>query len=203
MQPPSTIIGSRASSARFAHVVDPAAGFGHVNAQLGFGGERLEEVNRVAVRITEQHGAVAPGHVLGLLQPVAYEAINTLAFSVHVVDGELKDCRPVGGCRPLSTMHELGGLSANDCENGTLRVELDVVVVTLWRGTQQFLVEGSEASDIFRNETGIGEFHVDTLLGFLSRCRYLIVDYVVHVIRYGSVLYRVKREERPGPSARP
>jgi len=51
----------------------------------------LEKIDRIAVRVPEQHRAIAPRHVLGLLQPVSHECFNSYSLSIDIADFELKD----------------------------------------------------------------------------------------------------------------
>src|SRR5579872_6499537 len=81
---------------------------------------RLKEIDRVAIGIAKQHGAIAPRHVLGLLQPVGHDAVDTFPLAVDIVDFELKDRRLIGTGDPFSPMHEFGGLPADDGENSAL-----------------------------------------------------------------------------------
>ena len=73
------------------------------------------------------------GMSLGCCSQSSYEGVDTFTLNVDITDLELEDRRPIGVSDPFSPMHEFGGLAADDGENGALRVEFDIVVVTLWR----------------------------------------------------------------------
>jgi hypothetical protein len=54
-------------------------------------GGRGEEVDEVAVGITEQDGAISPGHERRILHPFADDRLQPLVLGVDVIDRELDD----------------------------------------------------------------------------------------------------------------
>src|ERR1700722_10527071 len=133
-----------------------------VEGGLGDGGE---EVDEVAVGITEQQRPVAPRHRGGLVDEVLDEAGQVLVHAVDVVDKELDDYGAVVGWPGGARSEQRNGAGAGDRESGGADGELGEVLVRPGRlDASGALVEPGKPGDVVSDDADRDEFHRDLLV---------------------------------------
>jgi len=123
---------------------------------------RGDEVDEVAVGVTEQERPVAPRHRGGLVDEVLDEAGQVLVHAVHVVGEELDDHGAVVARTGGAGRERRDGAGAADREGGAGGPELgEVLVGSAHLRSCGSLVEVGEAGDVTPDDADRDEVHGD------------------------------------------
>src|SRR5262249_36217523 len=133
---------------------------GGVTGLLGGAPGYREEVDEIAVRIAEQHGAIAPRLRHWLKDKSADKVLKSDALAIDVIDLKIKDHRAVCARSSRSSTIKFDHALMADCEIQLRSVELGVAVIPSGRHPGEFPIETGQAGNVLRNDSRVSKFHV-------------------------------------------
>lgn len=126
---------------------------------------RREEIDQVAIRVTEQHGTVAPWLRRWLEDKGGDRSLEAPVLLVHIIDLELNDRRPIGCRDSRAGIVQVHRALATDREGPDRGSELDVVCTSHGTYSGHFLIEPDQGGNIVRSNSSVRQLHVTFMFG--------------------------------------